>query len=97
MMDNRELAKYNNTTPVAYDQYLNYSDMVGTNNNSFSGFSTVSDPYIQPRGAFPIDQITSVDASPGAGFVVSGSAATVQEAYVPDAHIKYPLPTDKFF
>ena len=65
IIDNRELGKYNNTTPVAYDQYLNYSDMVGTNNNSFSGFSTVADPYIQPRGAFPIDQITSTDASPG--------------------------------
>ena len=82
MMDNRELAKYNNTTPVAYDQYLNYSDMVGTNYNSFSGFSTVSDPYIQPRGAFPVDQITSTDASPGAGLVVSANNATVQEAYV---------------
>ena len=42
----------------------------------------MSDPYIQPRGAFPIDQITSTDASPGAALVVSGNNATVQEAYV---------------
>ena len=67
---------------MRYDQYLNYSDMVGANNKSFSGFSTVSDPYIQPRGAFPVDQITATDASPGAGLVVSLNNATVQEAYV---------------
>ncbi len=29
MLNNDELAKYNNSTPVAYDQYYNYSDMVG--------------------------------------------------------------------
>ena len=39
MLENRELAKYNNSTPVAYDTYLNYSDMAGTNNNSFGGYS----------------------------------------------------------
>ena len=37
MLDNRELARYNNTTPVMYDTYLNYKDMAvsGVNNNTF--------------------------------------------------------------
>ena len=38
MLDNRELAMYNNSTPVAYDAYCEYKDMAGdskinSNNN----------------------------------------------------------------
>ena len=39
MMDNRELARYNGTTPTMYDQYLNYSDVLGATNSAFSGFT----------------------------------------------------------
>ena len=81
MMDNRELARYNNTSPVAYDQYLNYSDMLTANNNSFSGVDGVSDPFIRPRGAFPLDQALSA-LSPAAALVVSGDATAVRTAYI---------------
>ena len=55
MLDNRELARYNNTTPVMYDTYLNYADMYGAVNSSFGGFDYTSDPFIKPRGAFPLE------------------------------------------
>ena len=39
MMDPEDMAKWNATTPVAYDQYLSYGDMkVGATNSAFSGF-----------------------------------------------------------
>ena len=81
MMDNRELARYNNTSPVAYDQYLNYIDAVGASNNSFSGVDGVSDPFIRPRGAFPLDQALSV-LSPAAALVVSADATILRTAYI---------------
>ena len=71
MMDNRELARYNNTSPVAYDQYLNYSDMLAANNNSFSGVDGVSDPFIRPRGAFPLDQGSSSEPGTAAAALVA--------------------------
>ena len=52
MLDNRELARYNNTTPVMYDTYLNYDDMGETINNSFHGFDYTSDPFTNPEVHF---------------------------------------------
>ena len=40
LLDNRELAHYNNSTPVAYDQYRNYADMGDALNSSFRGSIT---------------------------------------------------------
>ena len=40
LLDNRELAHYNNSTPVAYDQYRNYANMGDALNSSFGGFET---------------------------------------------------------
>lgn len=57
MLDNRELARYNNSTPVAYDTYMNYDDMKGANNNPFSGFNIVSDPFLHPRGSYALDAV----------------------------------------
>lgn len=82
MLENRELAMYNNTTPVAYDTYLNYSDMKDANNNAFGGFNLVSDPSIHPRGSYALDGIAedlafTTALSPG----VAG-ASLLKTAYV---------------
>jgi hypothetical protein len=59
MLDPNDLAQYNNTTPVAYDQYLNYTDMkVGANNNPFSGYNN-SVGNLHPRGSFAPDLIVN--------------------------------------
>lgn len=58
MLNNDELAQYNNTTPVAYDQYLDYGDMRNANNNAFGGFDSVADPNIHPRGSYAYDKLT---------------------------------------
>ena len=59
LLDNRELAHYNNSTPVAYDQYRNYADMADALNSSFGGFDNVSDPMIHPRGSFALDWVAA--------------------------------------
>lgn len=59
MLDNRELAHYNNSTPVAYDQYRDYANMGDALNSSFGGFDNVSDPMIHPRGSFALDWAAS--------------------------------------
>jgi len=82
MLENRELAKYNNSTPVAYDTYLNYSDMAGTNNNSFGGYSVVGpDNDIQPRGSFALDEVYAINGA-GAKVPVPVSAGAVATYYV---------------
>jgi hypothetical protein len=82
MLENRELAKYNNSTPVAYDTYLNYSDMAGTNNNSFGGYSVVGpDNDIQPRGSFALDEVYAIDGA-GAKVAVPVSAGAAATYYV---------------
>ena len=72
MLNNDELARYNNSTPVAYDQYLDYRDMPsGANNNAFAGFNSISDPNIHPRGSFAIDTIKNF--ADGAPMPVNGT------------------------
>ena len=60
LIDYSDLNKYHNTTPVAYDQYLDYADMKDANNNAFGGFNLIADPNMHPRGSFAIDSIRSV-------------------------------------
>jgi len=82
MLDNRELARYNGTTPTMYDQYLNYADMAGASNSSFNGFTqSTGDSFIRSRGCFPLDSV-SRDTPPTAPLAVSGAAGDVQTAYV---------------
>ena len=83
LLDNRELAHYNNSTPVAYDQYRNYADMVDALNSSFGGFDNVSDPMIHPRGSFALDWVAADAAgtTPLATATAAGAGAA-REAYV---------------
>ena len=83
MLDNRELARYNNTTPVMYDTYLNYHGMYGAVNSSFGGFDYTSDPFIKPRGAFPLDQClaTPPESKTPEKLVLSDNNRTLQTAY----------------
>ena len=80
MLDNRELAHYNNSTPVAYDQYRDYADMGTALNSSFGGFNLVSDPLIHPRGSFALNWVAS-DALGTTALVTAGGVAD-RTAYV---------------
>ena len=74
LIDYSDLNKYHNTTPVAYDQYLDYADMQGANNSAFGGFNLIADPNMHPRGSFAIDSIRSVA---GAALPLNGTDAYV--------------------
>lgn len=65
--DVRETYRYNTSTPVAYDQYWNYTDALLANNNPNGAWNNVAnDPSYQPRGAFKLASVTgNVDASAG--------------------------------
>ena len=58
MLDNRELARFNNTTPVLYDSFLNYTDAFGQPNSPFQDSFSNLDQFIKPRGAFAVDFCT---------------------------------------
>ena len=74
MLDPNDLAQYNNTTPVAYDQYLNYTDMrVGANNNPFSGYNN-SVGNLHPRGSFAPNLIKNAN---GAVLPLNGTEAYI--------------------
>lgn len=56
--DARETYRYNTSTPVAYDQYWNYSDALLASNNPNGAWNNVSnDPSYQPRGAFKLESV----------------------------------------
>ena len=81
MMDPEDMAKWNATTPVAYDQYLLYDDMkAGSNNNAFSGFGD-SVGNIHQRGSYAIDELRNSDgtAQPHTAGVESYVIFTVSE------------------
>ena len=80
LLDNRELAHYNNSTPVAYDQYRDYADMGAASNSSFGGFNLVSDPLIHPRGSFALNWVAS-DAMGTTPLATAGGVAD-RTAYV---------------
>ena len=79
MLDPKDLAKHSNTTPVAYDTYMNYSEMKGQSNNSFRGYEVINGvDVLHPRGSFALDAVAS-----DAGFTTPlGFAAGAQFAYV---------------
>ena len=61
--DARETYRYNTSTPVAYDQYWNYSDALLASNNPNGAWNNVSnDPSYQPRGAFKLESVAGNDA-----------------------------------
>ena len=79
MLDPKDLAKHSNTTPVAYDTYMNYSEMKGQSNNSFRGYEVINGvDVLHPRGSFALDAVAS-----DAGFTTPlGFTAGAQVAYV---------------
>ena len=79
MLDNRDLARYNNSTPVMYDTYANYPDMADANNSNFGGFDLATDQFIKPRGAFALDAVAA-----DAGFTTAlvETAANGKTAYI---------------
>lgn len=81
LLDNRELAHYNNSTPVAYDQYRDYANMGDALNSSFGGFNLVSDPLIHPRGSFALDWVAA-DAGGTTPLATGAAAGAPREAYV---------------
>jgi hypothetical protein len=71
MIDDRELAQYNNTTPVQYDKYASYnsgnpfggggSNVKGpepnTPNSPFAGYEQISDNCLHPRATFALEAV----------------------------------------
>ena len=57
--------------------------MYGTINSSFGGFDYTSDPFIKPRGAFPLDQClaTPPESKTAEQLAVSTNNTTLQTAY----------------
>jgi hypothetical protein len=83
MLDNRELARYNNTTPVLYDSYLNYADMISADNSSFNDFGNNLDQFIKPRGAFALDSCTEDSAGTVPMSIgVGAGAGLLKTAYI---------------
>lgn len=64
--DRREMARYNNACPTAYDTYWNYIDAVGSNNNPLGAWNDCAvDEAYQGRG---VSRILSITGNvPGAG------------------------------
>ena len=49
------LSQWNSLTPTFLDDYADFSDGLGANNNPLAGFSNSSyDRSMNPRGAFPL-------------------------------------------
>lgn len=64
--DRREMARYNNAAPTAYDSYWNYPDCVGANNSPLGAWNDCAlDEAYQGRGVSRILSITG--NTPGAG------------------------------
>ena len=82
MLDNRELARYNNTTPVMYDSFLNYADTFRQPNSPFNDSLSNFDQFIKPRGAFPLDFCTETKDGGTALAVGTGANAGAKTAYV---------------
>jgi hypothetical protein len=73
--DERELYKFNSTTPVAYDQYYSYAQAVQANNNPNGAYLTAAlDNALQGRGSF---YLNPADISGNAVGTGAGQARTV--------------------
>lgn len=53
--DDRALARWNGIAPLAPDTYRNYTDQIGSNNNSNGSFSQTADNSLVSRGTYSID------------------------------------------
>jgi hypothetical protein len=80
MLDNRELTKHNNTTPVLYDSFLNYEDTFNTPNSPFQDSLSNLDQFVKPRGAFALDYCTQDEA--GTVAMTHGAGGAAKTAYV---------------
>ncbi len=57
--DRRDLARFNNTTPIMPDNYYNYQDAIGASNSPLGGWNDVAhDQDFQPRGSFRLLSIS---------------------------------------
>ena len=55
----------------------------GVNNNTFGGYDYAVDPFIKPRGAFPLDYcMASAPGQPSVWLVVSDDPDTLRTAYI---------------
>nr|WPF46440.1 MAG: putative major capsid protein [Lake Baikal virophage 2] len=65
--DRREMARYNNSAPTAYDNYWNYANCVGSTNSPLSAWNDCSlDEAYQGRGVSRIKSISGNTAFGGA-------------------------------
>jgi hypothetical protein len=53
--DDRALARWNGIAPLAPDTYRNYTDQIGSNNNSNGSFAQTADNSLVSRGTYSID------------------------------------------
>jgi hypothetical protein len=53
--DDRALARWNGIAPLAPDTYRNYTDQIGSNNNSNGSFTQTADNSLVSRGTYSID------------------------------------------
>lgn len=68
--DRREVARYNNATPVQYDSYYDYTQALGANNNPNGAWNDAClDQDFLPRGGFIINSITGNVPKANAGDV----------------------------
>lgn len=80
--DRRELARYNGTTPTAFDTYQKYSDAVGANNNPLGAFQNATDNDLVSRGSWVLDYIgENADTSTGNNVQTIGTG-TARTTYV---------------
>jgi hypothetical protein len=81
--DRRELARYNATTPTAFDIYQKYSDGVGANNNPLGAFQNASDNDLVSRGSWVLDYIgENADFTTAPNVQTLGDGATAKTTYV---------------
>jgi hypothetical protein len=80
--DRRELARYNGTTPTAFDTYQSYADGVGANNNPLGAFQNATDNDLVSRGSWVVDYIgENADTSTAPNVQTIGDA-TARTTYV---------------
>jgi hypothetical protein len=76
MTDSEQLQRYNGTTPVAYDTYYKYSDLVGTPANVLGDWASHTDNDLVQRGSWSIDSISvNADGTGGLPKYLDGNGA----------------------
>jgi len=81
--DRRELARYNGTTPTAFDTYQSYADGVGANNNPLGAFQNATDNDLVSRGSWVVDYIgENADTTTAPNVQTIGNAGAARTTYV---------------